>query len=288
MSEARLFDATRCDLGEGPLWHPERQQLFWFDVTQNRLHTVEDGATRTWTFDRRISAAGWVTNDELLIASERDLFLFDLTSGKDSTVAALEADDTTTRSNDGRVDPWGGMWIGTMGKSAEPQAGAIYRYYRGELRKLFPRITISNAISFCPNGDFAYFTDTPTRQVLRQALNPADGWPQGDPAVWLDLRDEGLNPDGAVVDAQGNFWNAQWGAHRVACYDPMGHFIEAVAFPPAHTSCPAFGGKDLSTLFCTSAKEGLTAEEIEENTTHGQTFAANDIATGQAEHRVIL
>ena len=89
-----------------------------------------------------------------------------------------------------------------MGKGAEPGAGAIYRYYRGAVQRLFHPITISNAICFAPDRSVAYFTDTPKGIVMRQALNADDGWPEGDPEPWLDLRAEGLNPDGAVVDAE--------------------------------------------------------------------------------------
>lgn len=288
MSTVTIHDSTQCELGEGPLWHPERHQLFWFDILERRLLTVENAETRTWSFDRVVSAAGWVNHNELLIASERDLFLFDLETGQETPVAPLEADNPETRSNDGRADPWGGFWIGTMSKSAEHGAGSIYRYYRGEVRRLFPGISIPNAICFSQDGAFAYFADTPNRQIMRQRLGTSDGWPEGKPEVWIDMRPDGHNPDGAVIDAQGNLWNAQWGAHRVACYDPMGHFIEAVDFPAAHTSCPAFGGPSLSTLFCTSAREHLSAEALEITPEHGMTFSVADVSTGQAEHRVIL
>lgn len=283
-----VFDETQCHLGEGPLWHPIRGQLFWFDIVQYRLHSHLDGKTHTWTFDEHVSAAGWIDEDRLLIASETRLFDFNLATGVSVDVCPLEADKPATRSNDGRADPWGGFWIGTMGKGAEPGAGAIYRFYRGELRRLFHPITISNAICFSPDRAFAYYTDTPTAIVMRQPLDPQDGWPDGDPEPWLDLRAEGLNPDGAVIDAAGNFWNAQWGASRVACYAPDATFLRAVDVPAAHTSCPAFGGEGLTTLFCTTARQGLSAEALAANPGHGQTFAASDVAQGQTEHRVIL
>lgn len=285
---ATVFDATQCHLGEGPLWHPLRKQLYWFDIVQFRLHTREDGATRTWQFEEHVSAAGWIDAARLLIASETRLFAFDLTSGAPEDVCALEADTPATRSNDGRADPWGGFWIGTMGKGAEAGAGAIYRYYRGELRRLYHPITITNAICFSPDRRFAYYADTATAVVMRQALDADDGWPTGSPEPWLDLSAEGLNPDGAVVDADGNFWNAQWGARRVACYAPDATFLRSVAFPAAHTSCPAFGGPDLSTLYCTSARQGLSAETLAETPDHGRTFAVPGTARGQAEHQVIL
>jgi len=285
---SEIYDQTPCTLGEGPLWHPERGQLFWFDIIGKRLHTREDGRTRSWQFDDHVSAAGWVGRDELLVASERELLLFELGTGRAEHVCPLEAETPATRSNDGRADPWGGFWIGTMGKNAESEAGAIYRYYRGELRRLYGKITISNAICFSPDRRHAYFTDTPTRTIRRQTLDRETGWPEGTPVDWLDLNDEQANPDGAVVDAAGNVWNAQWGAGRVACYSPDGVFLSAVAFPGTHTSCPAFGGADLGTLFCTTARQGLAWGALDEEPRNGMTFAADGVAKGQAEHRVML
>lgn len=283
-----IFDDTPCALGEGPLWHPERGQLLWFDIVRFRLHTRQGTLIQTWNFEEHVSAAGWIDADTLLIASETKLFSFNLETTAMEVVAPLEDTTSLTRSNDGRADPWGGFWIGTMGKAAEEGLGAIYRYYRGELRLLFPKITIPNAICFTPYGTHAFFADTITQKVWRQALAEPDGWPIGDPEVYLDLSSEDLMPDGAVVSADGTFWNAQWGAGRVAAYGPRGQFLSAVSFDASHTTCPAFGGPDLSTLYCTSARQGLSAEALAGNSNHGATFAFKGLARGQAEHRVIL
>jgi sugar lactone lactonase YvrE len=272
-----IFDETQCQLGEGPLWHPLRKQFFWFDILGKRLHTKG----QHWQFDDYVSAAGWTGETTLMVATSNALRHFDITTGDHQIIAPLEADNTVTRSNDGRADPQGGFWIGTMGIEAEEGAGAIYRYYKGELRLLFAPITISNAICFAPDGKTAYFTDTPTQQIMRVALDEA-GWPEGDPVLHIDLQGTDFRPDGAVVDADGNLWNAQWGVGRVAGYDPQGNFIESFSFPAQQTSCPAFGGDGLHTLFCTTAAVGLTGPE------QGRTFAVQTRYTGQAEHQVIL
>ncbi len=285
---SQVFDDRPCELGEGPLWHPGRQQLFWFDIIGKRLMSSEGGKARVWQFDEHVSAAGWIDRDTLLIASETGLWRFGLTRGSRDLITPLEADNPATRSNDGRADPWGGFWIGTMGKQAEPGAGAIYRYWRGGLRRLVPDVTISNAICFAPDRSCAYYTDTVTKQVMRWELDAETGWPVGAPALFIDLRREGLNPDGAVVDSSGNIWIAQWGASRVAAYDSAGQFLQAVAFEALHTSCPAFGGNDLTTLFCTTAREGLDADQVKAAPTNGMTFAAPNAGQGQMEHRVIL
>ena len=283
-----LHDETPCELGEGPLWHPERGQLFWFDILGRRLLTREDVTTRAWSFDRIVSAAGWVDRDRLLIASETDLFAFDLRTGTSESLCPLEDGNPGTRSNDGRADPWGGFWIGTMGKNAEPGAGAFYRFWKGELRRLHDGISIPNATCFSPDRRFAYFTDTPTQVIRRQPLDPDTGWPAGPAEDWLDLGAEGLHPDGAVTDAEGNLWNAQWGASRVACYAPDGTFLKAVSFPARHTSCPAFGGEGFTTLFCTTARENLSPEIIAAEPQNGQTFAEANAGRGLPEYRVLL
>ncbi len=283
----RVFDDSACQLGEGALWHPLRQQLFWFDILGKTLYGRGETGLQRWLFDEHVSAAGWVDRDTLLIASETALLRFDLASGRSQVLLALEADNPQTRSNDGRADPWGGFWIGTMGKQAEPGAGAIYRYYRGELRRLFAGISIPNAICFAPDRSCAYYSDTVERIIWRQPLEPVDGWPRGEPEVFVDLREEGLNPDGAVCDARGNLWNAQWGASRVAQYGPDGRFISATEVPTEQPSCPAFGGPELSTLFVTSARQGLTTAQLSQQPA-GQTFCAELSIKGLPEYRVVL
>lgn len=277
------FDMRACSLGEGPLWHPERQQLFWFDINNKRLLSRVRDAQLEWQFDRHVSAAGWVDRDRLMIASETDLFVFNIATGDSQTLCPLEADQSSTRSNDGRADPWGGFWIGTMGKDGAKQAGAIYRWYRGELHPLLHDMTIPNAICFSADRKCAYFTDTPTRQIMRQPLNGA-GWPTGSAEVFIDLNKQGLNPDGAVIDAEDCLWNAQWGASRVARYSPEGRELMHIDMPALQTTCPAFGGPDLTTLFVTSAAEGMNnPSEVQ-----GQTFSVQPEHKGLAEHRVII
>ena len=279
-----ILDDRVAALGEGPLWHPGRQTFFWFDILGCRL--LSPG--REWEFDECVSAAGWVSDGTLLVAGQSALSLFDIDSGRSERLADLEADNPVTRSNDGRADPHGGFWIGTMGIGAEPGAGAIYRYFRGEIRKLYGQMTIPNAICFSPGGEFAYFADTPRRQIFRVGLAAADGWPLDAPDVLIDLGEEGLNPDGAVVAGDGTIWNAQWGAGRVARYGADGRFIAALPVPAPHSTCPAFGGAALDRMIVTTATEGMSEADLAAAPDSGKLFELAPGAKGQAEHRVIL
>lgn len=279
---AQIFDERTCVLGEGPLWHPERKQLFWFDILGKTLLSQRDGKSVSWVFDECVSAAGWIDTETLLIASETGLSQFDLQSGERSLIVPLEVDQPLTRSNDGRADPWGGFWIGTMGFKAEREMGAIYRLYKGELRRLIGDITIANSIAFSPDRHFAYYTDTPTRQIMKIPLNSEDGWPAGKAEVFVDLKRSKRNPDGSVVDSEGCLWNAQWGAGQVVRYAPDGTLIETHDVPAVQATCPAFGGPDLESVFVTSAAQGRDGAQ------DGQTFQFAAGVKGQREHRIIL
>jgi sugar lactone lactonase YvrE len=281
-------DTRICTLGEGPLWHPERAALFWFDINNKKLLSQTADGLVEWQFDEHVSAAGWVDHDTLIMASESGLYRFDLTSGERTLICALDADNPVTRSNDGRADPWGGFWIGTMGKQAEENAGALYRYYRGELRTIVPTLTISNAICFAPDRSCAYYTDTPTQQIMRFALEPDTGWPTGNSTLHLDLSKKNMRPDGAVTDAQGNLWIALFGGARVVCFAPDGTQLREVPLPAANTTCPAFGGPEMRDLYVTSATIKLTEADIAERPQSGMTFHVPDVAQGVAEPQVLL
>lgn len=282
-----VYDDRACTLGEGPLWHPLRKQLYWFDIVGKTLMTQTASGPQAWQFDEEVSAAGWIDFDTLMMASATGLWRVDLRDGTRDLICPLEQTNDLTRSNDGRADPWGGFWIGTMGRSAEPGAGAIYRYSKGTLRRLFGGLTIPNAICFAPDRSRAYFTDTPTRKLMAVALDQS-GWPTDPPWVFCDFEPEGLNPDGAVVDANGTIWIAQWGAARVAGYSNTGQFVRAVDLPAQHVTCPAFGGVGYATLYVTSARQGLSEAELDARPEQGKTFSIEGFGTGLPEPKVLL
>lgn len=282
--QIEVLDDHKCSLGEGPLWHPKTGDFFWFDIDKKLLLKRSGTSTAQIQFDRHVSAAGWLDEQNLLVADEFGLFQFNHLTKEETRIADIENDNPITRSNDGRADPFAGFWIGTMGKKAEPESGAIYRYYRGEVRQLFDKISISNSICFSPDGEYAYFTDTVTKKIMRQTLDQTHGWPVGEAELFADLSGENLNPDGSIVDANGNLWNAQWGAGRVAQYAKDGSFLRAIEFPASQITCPAFGGENLDQLIVTSAKIGLgNKEELA-----GCTFSVSLNVKGQNEHQVVL
>ena len=277
------FDNRSCFLGEGALWHPLRQQFFWFDVLEGRLLSRDASGPLEWRLGRIASAAGWIDENRLLIATETGLTVLDLTSGAQTPLVAIEAESPATRCNDGRADRQGGFWLGTMGKAAEPRAGTIWRWHRGSLRPLVEGVTIPNAICFAADGRTAFYSDTPTGKVWRQPLNPK-GWPEGEPALYLDLAPLGLNPDGAVIDSTGAFCVACWGAGAVLRFDTQGQLLDRIPVGGRHSSCPALGGAGLDQMLVTTAREGI----VNPDPAQGLTWLVPAPAPGLPEPRVLL
>lgn len=276
-----VFDKRQCALGEGPLWHPERKQLFWFDILGKRLLSRTADGPLEWRFQNHVAVAGWVDHDTLIIVSETALLRFDIPTGKTSPLLDLEADKPATRPHDGRADPFGGLWIGTIGKGVEAGSGSLYRYYLGEITQLKTGMTLPNSICFSPDGRTAYYAETTERRVLRQPLD-AQGWPMGAAQVLIDLSNEELRPDGATMDSDGCLWVACWNAGKVLRITAEGEIRGAVSLPALKLTRTEFGGSDLTTLFVTSGAMGSSEPHA------GQTFAISSGAVGLAQPRVIL
>lgn len=253
-----MLDAPLCELGEGPTYDPHTDTAWWFDILNSKLceHHLRTGLSKQHDLPFAASALARVDETRQLLFTERGLYLRDGMSGALSLHMEIEADNPVTRSNDARVHPSGAFWLGTMGWQAERDAGSIYWYYKGELRKLYHNITITNAICFSPDGTVGYFADTVLRKVMHVPLDPENGLPVGEPSLFLNAFPAG-NPDGAVVDAQGNFWVALWGGSQIAGYAPDGRFLRSITLPVSQPSCPAFIGRHAAQMLVTSAWLGL-------------------------------
>lgn len=288
MTKSRVLIERKNVLGEGALWHSGRQSFFHVSILENILfeHDAMGEPRGEWIFDGNTSAAGIVSDTELMVATETELLLLNLETNERSHICPLESDNPVTRSNDGRADHQGGFWIGTMGKKAEAGAGAIYRWYKSELRVLVPAVTIPNAICFSPDGSLAYWTDTKAGRLMRVPLD-ADGWPVGTPSVLVDHSSEDFGIDGATVDAEGCIWNTHWGPGEIWRYSPEGEVLQKISADAPQTSCPAIGGKNLDQLFITTARDGMSEEELEAAPTSGNCYTADLAIKGIPEPKVV-
>lgn len=287
---ATVFCDIACQLGEGPNYDPATDTLFWFDILGRKLlqRTVSGGKTTAHDLPEMASAIATVDSDRQLVVTESGLYVRDRKTGALALHTALEAGNSGTRSNDSRVHPSGAFWIGTMGKNAEVGAGAIYWFYKGELRRIVADVTVPNAICFSPDGRTAYFTGTVENVLYRVDCDPGTGLPRGEAKVFVDSRGGPGVLDGAVVDAAGVLWNARWGAGSLDAYSPDGKLIRSLSVPARQSTCPAFVGADGASLVVTSAWAGLSDEERVADPQAGRTFLFDLGLKGRFEPSVLI
>ncbi|MEM7776112.1 MAG: SMP-30/gluconolactonase/LRE family protein [Pseudomonadota bacterium] len=285
---AVAFD-VRNKLGEGPVWLGDKLGLAWCDILGRTVYVGLPGVgiTNTYLFSEPVSAIFPTDGDDVLAATADGIYALDLASGTQRRIVEVESDRMETRANDGRVAPGGSIWLGTMSRRHQPNAGRLYHIVDGQTSVLREPLTIPNATCFSPDGTRAYVCDTPEQRILTCTIDPETAAPTGPWELFVDLSREGLNPDGATVDSAGYVWNAQWGSGRVARYAPNGEFDRAIEFPVTQITCPAFGGPDLTTLFVTSAWEGLSKAGRERQPLAGAVFAVDVDVPGLPERRVV-
>ena len=285
-----LLGETRCHLGEGPAYDAATDTAFWFDILERKLFEadLETGSVVCHDLPLMASALAMVDDERQIVSTESGLYLRSRLDGAMTLFRAVEADNSSTRSNDARAHPGGAFWFSMMGKG-EKKAGAasIYALSGGEVVLLFSALTIPNAICFSADGTQGFFSDTARNELYRVPLDPVTGLPLDAPSP-LRLSDDGEGLDGAVIDREGLIWIARWGGARIDVLTDQGETVRSLAVPARQPSCPVFVGKAFDRLMVTSAQEGQDETARAADPQGGATFVFTPDAVGRPEPRVTL
>lgn len=247
---------------EGPFWSADTARLGWVDIMAGRLWLAGyDGAElvdpRRYEVGQPLGAVAPASGGGWLLAVGAG-FAHLSAEGKLTEIATV-AEVERVRMNDGKCDPAGRMWAGTMAYDAATGQGAFYRLgLDGAVETILPEVTISNGLDWSPDRRTMYYIDTPTGRIDAFDYDTATGAATGRRAL---VAVDGGNPDGMTVDDEGCLWVAMWGASQVRRYDPTGRLLGTVRVPVTNVSSCCFGGPDRSTLFITTSQVGLATPE---------------------------
>lgn len=290
MIEARLAADAQDRLGECALWCERTAAFWWTDIESSEIYRLAaDGKVRSWSLPERVGSFAFVagSDTQLLLGLASGIAVFDTDVESLSLVIPVEADEPTTRINDGRCDRQGRFVFG-MYNPKEAPVGGFYRVHpdlRVE-RLPLPPAGVGNSICFSPDGGTMYYTDSPARTIWRVDYG-ADGR-IGAPRVFAQLgANEGF-ADGSCIDAEGGLWNAQWEGRCVVRYDRAGQESVRIALPVSRPTCPAFGGPALDLLYVTSARGGLDKERLRQEPHAGAVLALSPGWRGLPESRFVL
>lgn len=249
-----------CELGEGCVWDQESQSLYFVDITSCTVYRLRIADNRL-TSRRLPGPVGCIVpaaSGGILAASGHSLYFLEKDLGGEAVGSLPLAFADTLRFNDGKCDPWGCLWLGTMAadqtREESYREGSLMCIRDGERIAEYGGFTIPNGMAWSAGGDTFYHIDTRTQQVDRYDVE-GPGRISGRRAAITIPQEEGA-PDGMCMDSQGNLWIAMWGAGKAACYSPnTGRRLCEIPVPVQNVSCVTFGGPDLQTLYITTAKD---------------------------------
>ncbi len=258
----------RAVLGEGPVWHAG--QLIWIDIEGRKVHVGD----ATIELPERVGCA-WPCADgrHLICGLESGLAFLDLASGHLEAIADPEPEMPTTRFNDGKCDPLGRFWAGTMDMEEKQALGSLYMFDPlGRLTRQWQGVTVSNGLAWDPDGTTLYYIDSPTREVAAFDYDAGRGTLSNRRTAIPIPVGEGF-PDGMTIDSEGMLWIALWGGWGVVRYDPKtGERLGKIDLPIEKVTSCCFGGDALDELYITSASIGLDPGSIEVQPLAGAVF----------------
>jgi sugar lactone lactonase YvrE len=270
------------DVGEGPIWLAERGELAWVDISFGLIHLFEPatGRVRTIKVGEMVGSIAPIAGGGLVAAVATGFVRVDLASGAIHRLAELDPPDPTVRMNDGKADPWGRFWAGTMGLDKRPGAGNLYRL-DGDLSVTLAidDVTISNGLDWTHDRSTMFYVDTPTMRIDRIDIDPT-GTVLSNRRPFVTVAAGQGTPDGLTLDTEGRVWLALWGGSAVRCFSPSGEPEAIIRLPTSHVTSCTFGGADLGDLYITSARSELSQEQLDREPLAGRLFRCRPGAFG--------
>lgn len=259
-------------LGEGPIWI---DGALWFvDIKQYKVHRF-DPETAELTSWKAPGQVGWVlpaADRGLVVGVQGGLHRLDVERGTFDFHVEVEAHLPGNRLNDACTDPQGRIWLGSMDDAEEGPTGRFYRYDHGRVIDTgLPPVSITNGPAVSPDGRLLYHTDT-LGGLISVADIAADG-SVGVPRPFARVDPADGYPDGPTVDAEGCVWTGLYGGWQARRYSPAGELVATVRFPVSNITKLAFGGSDLTTVYATTARKGLSDEDLQRQPQAGNLFA---------------
>jgi len=254
MSNVEHVVGCQSQLGEGPLWHPVEQVLYWLDIIQGRLHRFDPQSNQHRVVDLGVvtGSMGVRAAGGFVMATRRGFGYWDTQAESFTFLSDPDPDVGNTRFNDGKTDRQGRFWAGKM---SDKPVNSLFRLDPdGSIHRMEKDIYVSNGLGWSPDNRIFYFTDSKARVIFAYDFDAFSGAISRRRvfAKVPDVAGEGA-PDGLAVDQDGCIWSARWGGWKIVRYRPDGSVDREVAMPVEFPTSCAFGGPDLDDLYITSA-----------------------------------
>jgi len=276
-----------AQIGESSIWDEKHHLLYWVDIPAKKLHRYEPESKydAVWQLPEEPGAVALRASGGVVLAMRSGFYAFPFNRPDPILLARLEGEPKTNRLNDGRIDPAGRFWSGSVNEANRDPTGALYCLgLDHKIEKKIAEIGCSNSLCWSLDGKTMYHADSFTWRINAYDFDAATG-AIANRRIFIDVpRDEGL-PDGATVDAEDCLWVTHWGHGHLKRYDPKGALMTSIQMPVTNITCPAFGGRNLDVIYVTSATFRLTPEQKAQQPLAGGLFAVHAGVKGVVEKR---
>jgi sugar lactone lactonase YvrE len=272
------------ELAEGPMWHPKELCLYWVDILGKKLHRFDPVSkeSETFSFDHMPGAVvPLASNDTLLLSFENGIATFNTKQKTLDYLLYFHENKPNLRANDGKCDPFGNFWVGTMDKACEPNAGSLYIFDSQKiLTEKVKDVTISNGLVWSNNKNHMYYIDTTTDTVVRYDCDSLGNISNKKVVIRGDFEKLGYL-DGMTIDSEGMLWIAHCNGHCIRRWNPAnGEILETFELPVPKVTSLTFGGQNLDTLYITTAREHMKTHEIAQYPLSGYVFSLKTNTNG--------
>lgn len=275
-----VLTTERAVLGESPLWHRGEGMFYWVDIEGNEVlrHNPHTESNEVVYQGEKVTALSELEGGGVLMVTSRGLFTW--RDGAIDTLTTLSL-STEVRTNDGKCDPFGRVWFGTMDLEARRPLGELFVYDGRDVRLVQDQVILSNGLGWSPDNDTQYYIDT-TRQLLyRYDYDDVSG-AIANRETLVDMTGSTAMPDGLAVDVDGNIWVAMWNGWCIDVFDSRGRQIHKESLGVQRPTSVAFGGAGLSELYVTTATAGFDAAELEDRPHDGKLLRVDPGTKGLA------
>ena len=285
MSEPYVAARDTSLLGESPIWSVSEKALYWVDIRNPLIHRLDPatGERKKWRVQTEVGSIGFATEGRLIAGTRMGFAYIGIQDGSFRQLADPEGDGRLNRIrlNDGKVDRKGRFWCGSMEDPGMGEVSFLYRFdSQYNVTRMEGPVCISNAICWSPDDTTMYFADSLKKTVWAYDFDAVSG-EMANRRTLVEI-DTGI-PDGATVDSEGFVWIAIMRGGAVRRYDPAGKLEREIRFPVSQTTCPAFGGPDMSTLYVTTASVRFGPSDFDREPQAGSLFAVDTDVTGIPE-----
>lgn len=289
--EAKVEYAAEAVLGEGPVWDAITQQLYWIDIKSKTVFRYDPVSAKqqSWELNQMVGCIAVKDGENIVCALQDRIINLNTITGAEQVLSPIEPDLPENRSNDGKADAEGRFWVGTLHIPGDSGKASLYRLNRDlSLAQMVKDLGMSNGLGWSRDNKMMYLIDTTEKSLLQFDFDLSAGT-LTNKKVLLDLKDEEGSPDGMCVDEPGNIWIAFYGGKRVTCYNPStGEKIAEVSVPAVNVTCCTFGGKELDILYITTARDGVSDEDLESYPDTGSLFSVKPGVKGRRTNEVFL